>query len=177
MSVYYYFEFGDYRRTGAEAQCGFCTAMLVSSSSAVTYERGSKRLGSDFLQITSLVYFHYQDPDGGLRKLDVEERWVQNVVSIHEISQQEELPALSGKGIPGEWRSNRDWKKCLQNPWTTYQRQGLNTDACTVAALFPGSLIFNTTVAPLKISPPSANDDSKGKSDNANMFLVSDNNE
>ncbi|TRX90243.1 hypothetical protein FHL15_008788 [Xylaria flabelliformis] len=137
----------------------------------------SQPRAGDCLQIASLVYFHYQDPEGGFRKLDVEERWVQNVVSIHEISQQEELPVLSGKGIPGEWRSNWDWKVCLQNPWTTYQRQGLNTDACTVAALFPGSLIFNTTVAPLKISPSSVNDDSEGKSDNANTFLVSADNE
>ncbi|KAI1738084.1 hypothetical protein F4680DRAFT_427082 [Xylaria scruposa] len=114
------------------------------------HNRGSELLERDFLQIASLVYFHYRDPVSGLRKLDVEERWPKKVVSIHEISQQEELPTLSGKGIPGEWRSSRDWKECLQNSWTTHQRQTLNANACTVAAPFSSSLIFNTIVAPLK---------------------------
>ncbi|KAI0449055.1 hypothetical protein F5B21DRAFT_520824 [Xylaria acuta] len=149
----------------------------VSSSSAVTYDCEDDILGRDFLQIASLVYFHYQDPDGNLRKLNVEERWVKNVVSIRELSELEELPPLSGKGIPGEWRDNRDWKECLQNPWTTYKQQASDIDARTVAALFPGSLVFNTTIASLKISQPSTNANSKEQSNVADAFLVNTNNE
>ncbi|KAI0436265.1 heterokaryon incompatibility protein-domain-containing protein [Xylaria telfairii] len=149
----------------------------VSSSSAVTYECENEILGRDFLHIASLVYFHYQDPDGDLCKLDIEERWVQNVTSIRELSELEELPPLRGKGIPGEWRTNRDWRECLQNPWTASERQALDVDARIVAALFPGSLVFNTTIASLKIGQPSSQVNSKGESKFTNASLVNTNDE
>ncbi|XDG02759.1 hypothetical protein ABKA04_002374 [Annulohypoxylon sp. FPYF3050] len=105
-----------------------------------------------FLKIASLVYFYYQDPDlQRLRKLDIEEMWIQNGTSIEEISKRDELPVLTGKHIPGEWRSNRDWRDCPQNPWQAFERRSLNQDACMAAVMFPGSLVFNTTVASLSI--------------------------
>ncbi|KAI8948821.1 heterokaryon incompatibility protein-domain-containing protein [Xylaria longipes] len=149
----------------------------VSSSSAVTYDCESEILGRDFLHIASLVYFHYQDPGGNLRKLHVEERWLKNVISIRELSELEELPPLSGKGIPGEWRTNRDWKECLQNPWKTYERQVLDADTRIVAVLFPGSLVFNTTVASLKIGKPSSHANSQEEANVTNAFLVNANDE
>jgi hypothetical protein len=152
----------------------------VSSSAAVAYDwraGASTKVGQDFLNIASLVYFHYQDPGGSLRKLDVEERWVKNVVSIRDLSNQEELPPLSGKGIPGEWRTNKDWKECPQNPWEAHERQILDPDACIVAALFPGSLIFNTTVASLKIGLSSIQDNSKKESNVSDAFLINNKDE
>lgn len=105
-----------------------------------------------FLEIASLVYLYYQDPDvQRLRKLDTEETWIQNKITIEEISKRDELPVLTGKHNPGEWRSNRDWRDCPQNPWEAFERQSLNQDACMVAVTFPGSLVFNTTVASLSI--------------------------
>ncbi|TGJ79808.1 hypothetical protein E0Z10_g8954 [Xylaria hypoxylon] len=150
----------------------------VSSSSAVTYDGETEIPGPDFLRVASLIYFHYQDPDGSFRKLDVEERWVQNIISIHELSERVELPPLSGsKGLPGEWRTNRDWKECPQNPWATHEQQALDPDARFVAAMFPGSLVFNTTVASLKIGQPSTHTDSKGHIVASNASLINTNDE
>ncbi|KAI0886160.1 HET-domain-containing protein [Annulohypoxylon maeteangense] len=104
-----------------------------------------------FFKLASLVYFYYQDPGQGLRRLDVEERWMEDEISIEDLSRREDLPALSGRRIPGEWRTNRDWRDCPQNPWRAVEHQTLDPDACRIAAMFPGALIFNTTVASLGI--------------------------
>ncbi|KAI1422854.1 heterokaryon incompatibility protein-domain-containing protein [Xylaria sp. FL1777] len=149
----------------------------VSSASAVTYECENESLGRDFLHIASLVYFHYQQPEGDLQKLDVEERWIQTEISIQELSEREELPPLRGKGIPGEWRTNQDWKECPQNPWTAYERQVLDPNACIAAALFPGALVFNTTVASLKINQFSAPTNDKVEPKVSDALLVNANDE
>ncbi|KAI1311985.1 heterokaryon incompatibility protein-domain-containing protein [Xylaria venustula] len=149
----------------------------VSSSSAVTYDCASERLGRDFYQIASIVYFHYQQPNGDLKKLVLEERWIQHEISIEELAQRDELPPLRGKGIPGEWRTNQDWKECLQNPWTTYKQQALDPDACKVAVLFPGSLVFNTTIAYLKIGEVLTTPNDKGESNISDASLFNTNSE
>ncbi|KAI0971310.1 heterokaryon incompatibility protein-domain-containing protein [Xylaria arbuscula] len=149
----------------------------VSSSSAVTYDCASERLGRDFYQIASIVYYHYQHSDGDLHKLAVEERWIQDEISIEELSQQDELPPLRGKGIPGEWRTNEDWKECPQNPWTTYKQKALDPDACKVATLFPGSLVFNTTIAYLKINEVRTLPNDKGNPNASDAALVNTNGE
>ncbi|KAI0429969.1 heterokaryon incompatibility protein-domain-containing protein [Xylaria sp. FL1042] len=144
----------------------------VSSSSATTYDCEGETLGKDFLHIATIIYFYYQQPDGDLQKLEAEERWIQHEISIQELSQLEELPPMRGKGIPGEWRSNRDWKECPQNPWATYQRQALDPDARIVASMFPGSLVFNTTVASLKITRPPTPTKGKEESNISDAILV-----
>ncbi|KAI0480011.1 hypothetical protein F4859DRAFT_530090 [Xylaria cf. heliscus] len=111
-----------------------------------------------------------------LRKLNVKERWVNHVLSIREVSELDELPPLEGKGIPGEWRANRDWRECPQNPWIACERQVLDTDA-RITVLFPGSLVFNTTVAPLKIGQPSTHANSKGGPNVTDAFLLNSNDE
>ncbi|KAL7624540.1 hypothetical protein AAE478_006107 [Parahypoxylon ruwenzoriense] len=123
----------------------------ASSLNPVDYEWHCGGFDTYFLSTASVVYFHYQDPEKGLRKLDVGEGWIQSEITIGQLSKLEELPALKGKHIPGEWRTNRDWRECPQNPWQTFKRQALDPDACRIAAMFPGSLIFNTTVASLAI--------------------------
>ncbi|KAI1390054.1 heterokaryon incompatibility protein-domain-containing protein [Hypoxylon trugodes] len=125
----------------------------VSSSKAVGYGSLDSRRSIDreFFDIVSIVYFYFQDPNGGLRKLDVEERWVKHGVTIQELSERGELPTLSGKHIPAEWRTNEDWKECPQNPWIARKHEELGPDIRGSAALFPGCLVFNTTVASLRI--------------------------
>ncbi|KAI2463197.1 hypothetical protein F4781DRAFT_437688 [Annulohypoxylon bovei var. microspora] len=98
-----------------------------------------------FLKIASIVYFHYQDPDRGLRRLDITEMWIQDEISIEDLSRREELPSLDMED------QQRDWRDCPQNPWQTFERQALDPDACKMAAMFPGSLVFNTTAASLAI--------------------------
>ncbi|KAI1204558.1 HET-domain-containing protein [Annulohypoxylon truncatum] len=132
--------------------CSIPSWSWASWVSAVRYDWHYDDRDELFLKIASLVYFYYQDPDSQeLRKLDIKEMWIRNEISIEELSKREELPALAGKHIPGEWRTNRDWKDCPQNPWQTFDRQDLDQDACKIAAMFPGSLVFNTTVAFLSI--------------------------
>ncbi|KAI1451331.1 heterokaryon incompatibility protein-domain-containing protein [Annulohypoxylon moriforme] len=105
-----------------------------------------------FLKIASLVCFYYQDPDlQSLGRLDIQEIWILHEISIEELSKRGELPALVGKHIPGEWRTNRDWRDCPHNPWQIFAHQDMGQDNCKIAAMFPGSLIFNTTVASLLI--------------------------
>ncbi|KAI0521565.1 heterokaryon incompatibility protein-domain-containing protein [Xylaria bambusicola] len=150
----------------------------VSSSRPVTYDCEGEVLGRDFLQIASIVYFYIKTPAKNLLKLQAEERWIQHEVSIQEMAGRDELPPLRGKGIPGEWRSNKDWRECPQNPWTTFARQTLDSEAIKVADLFPGSLVFNTTVACLKIGQLSApKDKKKSKSDVSNAIILSSNDE
>ncbi|KAI1780281.1 HET-domain-containing protein [Hypoxylon cercidicola] len=123
----------------------------ASSLTPIDYEWHCKSYSREFFQIASLVYFYYQDPSQGLRKLDTEERWIQHQKTIEELAKGEELPPLEGKKIPGEWRTNWDWRQCPQSPWETFKCLALDPDACNIAAMFPGSLVFNTTVASLEI--------------------------
>lgn len=58
---------------------------------------------------------------------------------------------LTGKYMPGEWRTKKTWKECPQNPWKTWTNQGLQPQACNAVTSFPGSLIFNTTTAALRL--------------------------
>ncbi|KAI1761582.1 HET-domain-containing protein [Hypoxylon sp. FL1150] len=101
--------------------------------------------------IASLVYFYYQDPSQGLRKHNIEERWIQHKKTIQELAIEEKLPPLKGEYVPAEVTTNHDWRGCPQNPWETFKHQDLNPSACDIAAMFPGSLVFNTTVASLEI--------------------------
>jgi hypothetical protein len=115
---------------------------------------GNSHFHDDLERIASLVYFHFQDPDLGIRKLEVGERWIDYYdMTIKEFENKEEdgIPGLTGKYIPGSRRSNITWQKCPHNPWTTLAHLTLDAAACKVAATMPGSLIFNTTVASLKI--------------------------
>ncbi|KAI0843253.1 hypothetical protein F5Y06DRAFT_254417 [Hypoxylon sp. FL0890] len=69
----------------------------ASSLDGVYYDWHGDDRNEYFLKTASLVYFPYQDPEGGLRKLVVGERWIQNEISIQDISKLKELPALRGK--------------------------------------------------------------------------------
>ncbi|KAI1099709.1 HET-domain-containing protein [Jackrogersella minutella] len=120
---------------------------LLWTTSGVTCPRGELY----FLNTARIVYFHYQDPEKGLRRLAIKERWIGDEISIEDLSRSEKLPALKGKHFPGEWRTNQHWRDCPQNPWQTFDRQTLDPNACKIAAMLPGSLVFNTTVASLGV--------------------------
>ncbi len=113
----------------------------------------------ELIEIASIVIFHYQDPENGLRKLGTEERWMENLMSIDDVASQTELPSLDSriltgkyrKAIPGDWRTNLIWSECPHNPWEIMAHKALNPDALRIATAFPGALVFNTTVASLRI--------------------------
>ncbi|KAI1343832.1 HET-domain-containing protein [Xylariaceae sp. FL0016] len=122
------------------------------------------------LEVVSTVYFHFQDPDQGLRKLDVSENWLEEDMKIREIARRlgiaekclsdesicvpesDDLRPVSGWGRPSERRTKRDWVNSPQNAIETLKHQDLDEGACSIAAMVPGALVFNTTVASLGIS-------------------------
>lgn len=112
---------------------------------------GNSSFEEDLVSNASLVYFYFQDPEVGFRRLSVQERWIDYLVSIEELSNENELPALEGKYNPGVIRSTNTWKECPHSPWSALAHTALDSSACSVASAFPGSLIFNTTVASLKL--------------------------
>lgn len=114
----------------------------------------------DVQNILSLVYFHFQDPDLGLQKVDTEERWMEEKTSIMELASNQTFPPLVTKedGCLSEgFLSAKTWAECPHNPRQCQLRQALDPVVCELAAKFPNSLIFNTTVASLRIyNDPSA---------------------
>ncbi|KAF7561008.1 hypothetical protein G7046_g3144 [Stylonectria norvegica] len=115
--------------------------------------KGTSTMDDDLLNIASLVYYHYQDSKNGLRKFNVGERWIQREIEITTIGGCESLPELVGKYNPGERRSNTTWQECPQSPGQTLLHTDLGLGACQVASSLPGALVFNTTVASLKVGP------------------------
>ncbi|KAI0849954.1 hypothetical protein F5Y00DRAFT_234294 [Daldinia vernicosa] len=67
------------------------------------------RLDRGVLEIVSLVFFYHQDPACGLRKFDIQERWIQHEVTIKKAASQAELPTPTPKALSSNWRTNRDW--------------------------------------------------------------------
>jgi len=154
----------------------------ASSTSRADYFwiNGSSTFNEDMVKIASLVIFYFQDSDLGLRKLDVEERWIHHARRIEEIGSMSGVPELERqKYTPATWRSNSTWQECPHNPWQTLAHSTLDPDACHAAAAKPGSLMFNTTAASLKlqrdirnISPETGCSDQDVKICNQNGELV-----
>ncbi|KAK3328252.1 heterokaryon incompatibility protein-domain-containing protein [Cercophora scortea] len=114
--------------------------------------QGGSTAREHIIQITSLVYFYFQDPElCALRKLDVQERWMGKEMAIDAFRDLDEIPNVLTKKMkyykPGVERTTRTWKECPHNPWQTLAHTALDPDACRVAASIPGCLVFNTTVA------------------------------
>jgi len=55
-------------------------------------------IAEDFVRIARLVYFHFQDPELGLRRLNIQERWIDYLVPIEEIANEDELLFLKYNG-------------------------------------------------------------------------------
>lgn len=151
--------YGPLARRGEMAQIPSWS--WASCLNVVDYHLGIRVDNIDLTNIASIVMFYIQDPDKGLRKLHTEDRWVEEVARIEDVATQTELPAmearrpgLSGrylKWMPGDWRTNEIWRGCPQNPWEVAARAALDPDALKIATIFPGALVFNTTVASLKM--------------------------
>ncbi|KAK7973040.1 hypothetical protein PG996_007268 [Apiospora saccharicola] len=106
----------------------------------------------DKANMCSIVQYYYQDPDEGLRELATEQRWMDHEITIADLGQLAELPPLTrGKALPGEWRSNSVWRDCVHNPWQAASRTAHDTETAKLSSAFPGSLVFNTTVASVYI--------------------------
>lgn len=131
----------------------------AAASKQVNYDwiGGNFRLHGHDRRIASLIYLHYQDPDLGLRKLHVKEKWMDSAATIEEVATEDKLPRLVRRGAPEEQFSNKSWQECPHNPWQCLAHLPLDPDACIAAIDVPGSLVFNTTVASLTLSRDSRN--------------------
>ncbi|KAI0119593.1 HET-domain-containing protein [Daldinia grandis] len=142
---------GETGRRGEMPEIPSWSWAVALSTVGYDWMSASHRSDRDVLEIASLVFFHYQDPACGLRKLNTQERWIQHEATIKEVAIQAELPTLTHKALPSNRRTNGDWEDCPHSPSQAFARQILNVEACGFATMFPGSLVFNTTVASLGV--------------------------
>ncbi|GKT95232.1 hypothetical protein Ct61P_13082 [Colletotrichum tofieldiae] len=125
-------------------------AWTAAEGSAAGYRwvHGNARLVDvQLVRIATLVSFHLRDPtavvgsengDGGLRKLRVKERWLGMEMKMTKIHGPEKLPPCKGK-----WAG--------ASPWEALAHEELDAKAVAMAGDFPGALVFNTTVASLRV--------------------------
>lgn len=92
--------------------------------------------------IGSLVQFSVVQLDGSLRKLEftaVNEAGIDNAAN----DPSHNLYELNSLG------PRKTWERCPHNPWSVSEFHILDSDHARLASSYPGSLVFNTTVASL----------------------------
>ncbi|KAI8262376.1 hypothetical protein K4K58_000600 [Colletotrichum sp. SAR11_239] len=121
---------------------------------------GEEKLNdSKLVRVVTLVAFHFQDPGRGLGRVGVRERWLGMEMRKMNIISPDKLPKLqrrmSGGRISVSEETDRMyeemWNRCPHSPWEALTRPGLDPAAVEIADDFPGCLVFNTTVASLRI--------------------------
>ncbi|KAI8163525.1 hypothetical protein KHU50_007551 [Colletotrichum sp. SAR 10_65] len=121
---------------------------------------GEEKLNdSKLVRIVTLVAFHFQDPGRGLGRVGVRERWLGMEMRKMNIISPDKLPKLqrrmSGGRISVSEETDRMyeemWNRCPHSPWEALARPELDVAAVQIAGDFPGCLVFNTTVASLRI--------------------------
>ncbi|KAJ0385073.1 hypothetical protein COL922a_007134 [Colletotrichum nupharicola] len=114
---------------------------------------------SKLVRVVTLVAFHFQDPGRGLGRVGVRERWMGMEMRKMNILSPDKLPKLqrrmSGGRISVSEETDRMyeemWNRCPHSPWEALARPELDPAAVEIAGDFPGCLVFNTTVASLRI--------------------------
>ncbi|KAJ0380129.1 hypothetical protein COL26b_001631 [Colletotrichum chrysophilum] len=121
---------------------------------------GEEKLNdSKLVRVVTLVAFHFQDPGRGLGRVGVRERWLGMEMRKMNILSPDKLPKLqrrmSGGRISVSEETDRMyeemWNRCPHSPWEALARPELDPAAVEIAGDFPGCLVFNTTVASLRI--------------------------
>lgn len=124
----------------------------ASCAVPIDYDWDGTRDDQGAAEVCNIVRYYYQDPDGGLRALRTEDRWMDVMITIEELGTSTWLPPIKqAKLTPGEPRTNLRWRACAHNPWKVALHTEHDLDAVELANAFPGSLVFNTTVASLYI--------------------------
>ncbi|KAF9872239.1 hypothetical protein CkaCkLH20_10331 [Colletotrichum karsti] len=116
---------------------------------------------SKLVRVATLVSFHYHDPavTGRLRAVGVRERWLGLEMRKLNIHGPDKLPRLQRRMSGGKINILEEtdrlyeemWQMCPHSPWESLARGELDERAVKVAKDFPGCLVFNTTVASLRI--------------------------
>ncbi|OHE95851.1 hypothetical protein CORC01_08848 [Colletotrichum orchidophilum] len=144
----------------------------VSGGSAASYRwiHGDARLfDTKLVRIVTLVQFYMYDTrraaeksgdgDGLLRKVRVTERWLGSSMRLTKVSGIEKLPPLQRKMAGGKFNVSAEtdekyaamWRECPHSPWEALAHAELEPGAVEIALDFPGALVFNTTVASLRV--------------------------
>lgn len=114
----------------------------------------------DLADSVSIVTFYLQDPEQGLRKVRTEDRWLGHVANIEDIAclrifppepEQNTKEREGKRTLPTSKATKKTWGKSPHNPWQAVCRSALEQDALRVATDFPNALVFNTTVASLRV--------------------------
>lgn len=94
--------------------------------------------------------FYYHDPENsgrGLRKLDVEQRWLDQHVDMTDLKGVANLLHAAMPSTWVDWLNSDGWEQCPHSPWEAIAHHGLATNDYEIATTLPGCLVFNTTVA------------------------------
>ncbi|TIC90589.1 hypothetical protein CH35J_011723 [Colletotrichum higginsianum] len=149
------------------------------SAAGYRWAHGDARLvDTKLVRIATLVWFHMRDPPaaattagakttkgsgdgrvGKLRRLRVKERWLGTEMGMARIHGPEKLPPLQRKMGGGKVKVSAEtdekhtemWRACPHSPWAALAHPELDPEAVSVTGNFPGALVFNTTVASLRI--------------------------
>ncbi|KAH8671796.1 heterokaryon incompatibility protein-domain-containing protein [Tricladium varicosporioides] len=121
---------------------------------AVIFRDSSHKLGLLCDSYGNLVRFFIQHPENGLQAVVEKEKWAseywhEECTTREDFERLSALPPGSSSYMPSAAMSTIVWKGCPHNPWESLLRNDLDNAACHAALKYPGSLVFNTTVASL----------------------------
>jgi hypothetical protein len=120
-------------------------------SGAISYDRFAMNVMAQ--DIGTLVTFHMQFGDHGLRQLDMEDNWFGANIDF---SNCPILKETRHRYTPDLETTEEIWRGCPHSPWEAKYRLKLNPLASQVAVKHPGCLVFNTTIAALTLRPNTA---------------------
>jgi len=114
-------------------------------------------------KIGTLIEFYFQCPQGGLRRVKTNCVWFFQAIRLDKF---QDLPIVNEmypemRFMPSSELSNRMWRECPHRPWNVSAHP---PDLGTVkrASQYPGSLVFATTIASVKLRTQELGGDSLG---------------
>lgn len=124
---------------------------------AVQFEDYRGKLGLCCHDYGNLVRYFIQHPETGLQTVVEKEKWVgqfgdEKRTTLEDFQRLSALPPVVWSYMPSTEMSTILWKDCPHNPWESLLHNDLDNAACHAASKYPGSLVFNTTVATLLLS-------------------------
>ena len=107
--------------------------------------------------VGTLVRFHVVVKDGIMRAVDVEENWFDVDHDFLELEDGGRLPKVRNIDFQMPISPTDLWRECLHNPWRVFSHSVLDEEGVRTPKKHVGALVFNPTVALLKIGGPLQN--------------------
>lgn len=106
-----------------------------------------------------LSYFHFHDPEEGLRRVKVQELWMDKKAPSNGLEYDVSDHREACINCLPRWKINPDLKEyCIDLTSQMLLHTTLAPEACRVASTLAGALVFNTRVATLILDPPNVNE-------------------